>query len=147
MTVGFIEFLWNQMDLSNGKKNIDDDSIYIEGFLLKKKSSFNILTVHFSLVWEDNFASTAWRIYGESFLEALLDIRWPHSLRVRRRQVLLVLENPSEKSRLRKMNENKNKKNQWMKGKFFFRIFEIKIPLNLKKVSAKKKNLILYNVA
>lgn len=52
-----------------------------------------VLTVHLPFVGKDDFASTAWRIYGKSFLEALFDIRRPHTLRIRRRQVLLVLEN------------------------------------------------------
>lgn len=51
------------------------------------------LTVHLPFVGKDDFASTAWRIYGKSFLEALFDIRRPHALRVRCRQVLLVLQN------------------------------------------------------
>jgi hypothetical protein len=44
-----------------------------------------VLTVHLSLVGKDNFATTAWWIYGECFLEALLDIRRPNALGVRRR--------------------------------------------------------------
>jgi len=51
------------------------------------------LTVHLPFVGKDDFASTTWRIYRESFLKALFDIRRPHAFRVRCRQVLLVLEN------------------------------------------------------
>lgn len=55
-------------------------AVYID-----RSSSATVLTVHLSLVGEDDFATTAWRIYGECFLEALLDIRRPHALGVRRR--------------------------------------------------------------
>ena len=41
------------------------------------------LTVHLPFVGQDDFASAAWRIYSESFLEALLDIRRPYTFRVR----------------------------------------------------------------
>jgi len=51
------------------------------------------LTVHLPFVGKDDFASTAWRVYRESFLKALFDIRRPYAFRVRCRQVLLVLEN------------------------------------------------------
>lgn len=58
------------------------------------------LTVHLPFVGKNDFASTTWRIYGKSFLKALLDIRRPHTLRVRCRQVLLVLEKYDHDSRL-----------------------------------------------
>lgn len=50
-----------------------------------------LLTIHFPLVRQDDFSpSTRW-IYGQGFLEALLNVGTPHSFRIGRGQVFLVL--------------------------------------------------------
>lgn len=50
-----------------------------------------VRTIHFSLVGQNDFPATARRIDGQRLLEALLDVRTPDALCVRRRHVLLVV--------------------------------------------------------
>lgn len=42
--------------------------------------SWRILTIHFSLVWQDNLPSATGRVDGEGLLKALLDIWAPNTL-------------------------------------------------------------------
>lgn len=49
------------------------------------------LTVHFTLVGQYNLPAPARRVYGQRFLEALLDVRAPYAFRVGRRQFLVVV--------------------------------------------------------
>jgi len=49
------------------------------------------LTVHFTLVGQNDLPAPARRVYGQRFLEALLDVRAPHTLRIGRRQFLVVI--------------------------------------------------------
>ena len=49
------------------------------------------LTVHLPFVREDDFPPAARRINGQSFLEALLNIRTPDALGIGRSQIFLVL--------------------------------------------------------
>lgn len=49
------------------------------------------LTIHLALVAEDDLAAAAWRVDGQRLLEALLDVRAPHTLGVGGRQVLVIV--------------------------------------------------------
>lgn len=51
----------------------------------------SILTIHLSLVRQDDLSSSTWWVDGERFLKALLNVWTPDSLSVRRGHVLVVL--------------------------------------------------------
>lgn len=49
------------------------------------------LTIHFSLLRENDFSSSAWWVDGKCFLETLFDIWTPDSFGISRGQVFLIL--------------------------------------------------------
>lgn len=49
------------------------------------------LTVHFTLVGQNDLPASARRVYSQGFLKTLLDVRAPHPLRISRRQFLVVI--------------------------------------------------------
>jgi len=52
------------------------------------------LTVHLALVGQNNLPSTAWRVDGQGFLEALLDVGTPDALGVGGRELFVVIAVP-----------------------------------------------------
>lgn len=49
------------------------------------------LTIHLSLIWQDDFPPATGRVDGEGFLKALLDIRAPHALGVPVQGLVLIV--------------------------------------------------------
>lgn len=60
--------------------------------LVNREELLEKLTVHLSLVGQDDLPASTWRVDGQGLLEALFDVGTPDSFCVRRRQVLVILQ-------------------------------------------------------